>query len=182
MRRSTPWVGLMLCGGLLAGGAQAQLSPQVRGNMHGADARLNFTWSSANSIIVQPNGRSLHIQFDQPAAVDSSALLQQLAPYVMKVEKAADGKSITLTTDKPYKVRSFASGVNNGFDLLDVNDTGPSGKKQTFASPAAEPVPQLAQWLNAFPHAPAHAKPVPEPLESESPIPTSRSSKSGANF
>ncbi len=139
--------------------------PQVQGRIMRDHARLTFEWPQTVYFTAKTSGRDLILTFDRKANPDMARLLSQMSPYVTHVTRRADGRTLVLSLDKPYRIRTFVSESVNGVDLLGID---PKASRMAKAKPAAlkkpevvaatnkEPAPQLAA---ALPAKPATAQP-----------------------
>lgn len=149
-------------------------APVVSGKIKGDYARVTFTWPEAVKFKTAMSGNVLTITFDKPLRSSPAGSLGGLAPYVNKTVLSADRRSVMLTLNQPYPVRSFVSGTSAGVDIMHV-----VSRPQQAAPPAAtpetakaEPVQQAAQAPapSALPkQPPAMTKPAPVPVAKPSP-------------
>ncbi len=95
--------------------------PSVHGSVIRDYARITFEWPRTVFFTAKTKGKSLTLKFDHKASPDTAKLLSQLNPYVTHVERKADGKTLVVSLDKPYRIRTFVSDNINGVDLLGVD-------------------------------------------------------------
>ncbi len=168
--------------GLPVAAPSAQVSnvPVVHGSMMRDHARITFEWPVPVFFTVKANGKQVSITFDRKARPDFKQLLQQLSPYVISAERKPDGKTVVLTLNKAYRIRTFVSDTINGIDLLKV-DGKPAAKPKdamvaeakrfaALAPAAGEPVEAKQETLSVGtpPAEPAPEKPA-EPAEATVP-------------
>lgn len=137
--------------------AYAQTAPVVKASKIRDFGRISFEWPRETRLKAGSNGKQLQIVFEQSAKVDSAAILRGLAPYVTNVAQSADGKSLTLTTNEAYQIRSFVSNNVNGIDILRLGETPTQvavKAPEPKAAPKIEPKPAPTP-------APAPKKPEP---------------------
>ncbi|MCE2927512.1 MAG: hypothetical protein LW823_07725 [Rickettsiales bacterium] len=95
--------------------------PNVKGAVIRDYARITFEWPQTVFFRASASGKELTIRFDRKANPNMATLLSQLSPYVTHAERKADGKTIVLSLNKPYRIRTFVSDRINGVDLLGVD-------------------------------------------------------------
>ncbi len=96
-------------------------TPVVRGEVIRDFARVTFEWPRTVYLTTKTEGNTVTLNFDRRANPDFGALLGGLSPYVVNASLSADGKSVQLTLDKAYRIRSFVSGNLNGVDIVGVD-------------------------------------------------------------
>ncbi len=119
--------------------------PVTRGEVIRDVARVTFEWPKPVEFKVNSKNKNVSITFERKANPDVSAILSKLHPYVTSIERKADGKTIILATDKPYKIRKFMSGSVSGVELVGV-------------APRKPPVQQASKAKNIMPLVPAEDK------------------------
>lgn len=130
--------------------------PVAHGKVVHDFARITFEWPQSVYFKANANGKRLTITFDRKANPNFGPLLSALSPYVVSAERKSDGKTVVLTLDKPYRIRTFVSDHINGVDLLGVdvaalrkpaaaakNDTSKADDRKK-TPPAAKPEKQRA--------------------------------------
>ncbi len=154
---------LMLSAALMAlpaaSRAESAAVPAVKGAVIRDYARLTFEWPQTVFFTATTQGKQLILRFDRKANPDMGRLLSQLSPYVTHAERKADGRTIVLSLNRPYRIRTFVSDNINGVDLLGVDPKArrqiarakPEGKQD--GKPAA--VKPLAKTVNTAKAAPA---------------------------
>jgi tetratricopeptide (TPR) repeat protein len=95
--------------------------PVTHGSVNRDYARITFEWPQLVYFTAKTQGRTLSITFDRPANPDFGPLLTRLSPYVLSAERKRDGKTLVLTLDKPYRIRTFVSDNITGVDLLGID-------------------------------------------------------------
>jgi len=123
-------------------------------------ARITFEWPQTVYFTANTKGKTLTITFDHKANPDMNKLLTQLNPYVTHVQRKADGKTLILSLNKPYRIRTFVSDNINGIDLLGVD---PKAQRTSIAKTIAKttlqvPVAAVEKTVKA------KAAPKPEPV------------------
>lgn len=156
---------LMLPEGVRAGDKNSQL-PLTHGEIIRDYARITFEWPKTVNFVADAKQKVLTVQFDRKVNPDFGAMLKSLYPYVTSAQRKSDGRTIVLTLDKPYKIRTFLADNIGGIDLLDINPR----KREELLAPAT-PIPdiQLADAGSLSPSAgqePASATP-----EAAGPVP-----------
>ena len=101
--------------------ASAENVPMAHGSIGRDYARVTFEWPRKVNFTARADGTSVAITFDHKADPDFGPLLSALSPYVVNARRKSDGKTVVLTLDKPYRIRTFVSDTINGIDLLDIN-------------------------------------------------------------
>lgn len=119
-------------------------SPVVSGRVKGDYARVTFTWPEAVKFKTAMAGNVLTITFDKPLRSSPAGALGELAPYVEKTTLSADKRSVAITLNQPYPIRSFVSGTASGVDIMKIADrpvqkTPPA--KEAAKTPPAAPTP-----------------------------------------
>ena len=112
--------------------------PVMHSEIIRSDARITFEWPQPVHFAVSMKGKTITLVFDRKANPDFGALLSDLYPYVTSARRNSDGKTIVLTLDKAYKIRSFASDNVGGIELLGIDPS-----KGRLASKQAEALSKL---------------------------------------
>ncbi|MDX2113305.1 MAG: hypothetical protein SFW63_06200 [Alphaproteobacteria bacterium] len=107
--------------------AESAAVPAVKGAVIRDYARLTFEWPQTVFFTATTQGKQLILRFDRKANPDMGRLLSQLSPYVTHAERKADGRTIILSLNRPYRIRTFVSDNINGVDLLGVD---PKARRQ----------------------------------------------------
>lgn len=170
---------LALCLVLPAGSAwseDATILPVTTGTIIRNDARITFEWPKAVGFMANANGKTLKVTFGRKANPDFGPLLSSLYPYVTSARRERDGKTIILTLDKPYRIRTFISDNIGGIDILNIDPkkrlalqqntevaalAPAAGSEPAAVTPAATPLPTPTPPTTAAP-APLPAAPAPE--------------------
>jgi hypothetical protein len=140
----------------------AWASPLVSGTQIRDFTRITFEWPTSTKIQTSQQGRELRITFDQQAdAPDFSRVLTRLPAIVQKASLQADKRTVVLTLDKPYRVRSFISGRMNGVDLLPPQTQAP------VETPTPAAVEATAPTTSVTATPPPAPKPAPKPVEAK---------------
>ncbi len=161
-------------------------SPVVSGKLKGDFARITFTWPEKVKFRTAMNGNVLTITFEKPLHSSPGSALSSLSPYIEKAVLSADKRSVAITMNQPYPVRSFVSGTSGGVDVLKVTkrplaqptDNTASSTPETPPQPVPQAKPQqIAQTPPAAPlpapkpAAPAKVEavkpPVPKPIPAQ---------------
>lgn len=129
--------------------------PLARGEVIRDYARITFEWPETVYFTADADGRTLSITFDRAANPDFRPLLARLSPYVKSAERKRDGRTLVLTLDKPYRIRTFISDNVGGVDLLDIHSKRRPPTQLAKAKKKPEPV-AVAEAKNPEP-----AKPTP---------------------
>ncbi len=101
--------------------AAATALPDTHGAIHRDDARITFEWPEAVPFKATAKGTTLTITFPREANPNFGQVLSSLYPYVTSAKRKADGKTIVITLDKPYKIRTFQADAVSGIDLLHID-------------------------------------------------------------
>jgi hypothetical protein len=156
---------LCLVLGFYPADALAKLAPVTKAQVIRDFGRVSFEWPKETRIQAATKGNQVQIRFEQPASVDSAAILRNLRPYLSKVQQSNDGRSLTLTMNKAYKIRSFVSSNVSGVDILRLQekpsevDVKPEKKPQQEALAKPKPEP-TEKPLQNVPFAKASEKPT----------------------
>ena len=105
---------------------------QVTTQRHSGYQRLNFNFGQATTLKVETKGNVLVLHFDAPLKQSPATVANLLTGYATGASLSADGKDLTLTMNKPYRVRHFSSGPIIGMDII-----GPKADSETPAPMAA---------------------------------------------
>lgn len=100
------------------GGAQV---PITTGEIIRDYARITFEWPETVNFTADAHGKLLTVKFDRPANPDFGSLLSNLYPYVISIQRKSDGKTLSITLDRPYKIRTFIANNISGIDLLKID-------------------------------------------------------------
>lgn len=151
--------------------------PVAHGSIIRSDARIAFEWPEPVKFDVKADGTTLTIAFAKKANPSLGELLGNLYPYVKSAQLRSDGKTLSLSLDKPYKIRTFQTDNVIGVDLLDVDlRKRPGYQAQAAAAAGLEPAagekPEEAK--------PAAAEPAPEAKPAAETPPAEEKSKQEA--
>jgi len=120
--------------------------PITHGEIIRNTARITFEWPEPVRFTANAKGKTLTITFKRNADPDFGTVLSQLYPYVTSAKRKSDGRTIVLTLEKPYRIRTFISDNIDGIDLLRIDPaervamrSGEESKTQQLAAlaPAA---------------------------------------------
>ena len=100
---------------------EAPSVPVIQSSFIHNDARITFEWPQPVTFATEVKGKVVTIIFARKANPDFNSLLSSLYPFVISAHQKKDGKTIVLTLDKPYKIRTFMSDNVGGVDLLDID-------------------------------------------------------------
>ncbi len=161
----------MLTACLLAVPASQSLSatalPVTHGSIVRDFARITFEWPDSVYFTATAQGKTVSVTFDRKANPDLNALVAQMQPYIKRAVRKPDGKTIVLTLDKPYRIRTFVSDNINGIDLLEV-DT--KAQRKVVAAKPAKPADPAFNPLTLAGLSPSAGEPAPAPV-AEAPKP-----------
>lgn len=99
--------------------------------------RVNFNFDAPAKMKANVNGNRAVLNFDKPLADSPEAIKAALPDYVTGASLSADKRSLTLTMNKPYRLRQFVTNTGVGVDLLgggDAAETASTNKNK--AEPA----------------------------------------------
>ena len=112
----------ILCPAMVAHAqSDAPSLPVIQSAIIRNDARITFEWPEPVKFTADAKGKKITITFARKADPDFGALLSGLYPYVTSAQRRSDGKTIVLTLDKPYKIRTFLTDAVGGIDLLNID-------------------------------------------------------------
>lgn len=172
--RLSGWLGLGIVIVLaLAMAAQAAVTPKISVRKINDYGRIFFSWPEETRLKASEQGNRITIAFSQATSLDASRIASQLSPYITGAQLSADGKTLNLSTNHPYKIRQFVSGNATGVDILQLKEGGtkealspvePEAEK-IDAEPAAKPSPKpVVQTKPTTPNTPTMAKPASKPV------------------
>lgn len=166
--------------------AQAAITPKVSVRKINDYGRIFLSWPQDTKLKAAASGNRITLTFSNAASLDASRVASQLSPYVTGAQLSADGMTLTLSTNHPYKIRQFVSGNATGVDILQLKDGGasqgitstpaptpaaaPAPAPKTSPAPAAKPAPKEVSKLPALdapkpaakPNAPVQTAPAPQ--------------------
>lgn len=120
-------------------------SPVVTGRLKQDYARITFTWPESVKFKTSISGNTLSITFDKPLHSSPGGALGGLAPYVQKTTLSADKRTVALTLNQPYPIRSFVSGTSSGIDLLHVKSRPLAEKPAETSKPQQQAEKKVAE-------------------------------------
>ena len=134
--------------------------------------RLNFTFSEPATLRLASAGNTVTLQFSKPVTFSRDALAQQLGARATHIAMSTDKKKVTLTLDKPYRVRQFISGTTVGVDILTGEPSKQPADHTTKASAApADTAEPTASVMSTKAETPPPPVPAAAPLAVEPPPP-----------
>lgn len=135
----------LLSGFLIAGGmgARAAVAPTVTGQHIRDFARVTFEWPDATTLDAKADGNVVTIRLERASNPNFGGMLKNLSPYVKKAEVLNGGKTVRLTLDREYRVRSFVSGNVSGVDILGVGQAPKTVQQAEAPPPAPAPAPAI---------------------------------------
>lgn len=111
--------------GMPAASARAENSainlPVISGTLIRNDARITFEWPKPVPFTAKAKDNKITITFDRRISPDLGALLSSLYPYIKNAQTLRDEKTLILTMDNAYKIRTFITDNIGGIDLLGVD-------------------------------------------------------------
>ena len=131
--------GLAVAGALVAlplSYSYAATAPVVKAQKIRDFARISFEWPKETLLSAGTQGNQIRLTFEQAADVNPASILKNLAPYVTNVLKGTDGRTLILSMNQAYKIRSFVSSNVNGVDILRIGEASPESAKNE--KPAAQ--------------------------------------------
>ena len=150
--------------------------PVVRGEKLRDFARITFEWPRTTFLQAEMHGNVLAITFDRTARSDLSPLVSQLSAYIDHAQTSSDGKTLLLTLNDNYRIRSFVSGTINGVDILPPRRAEAAAESKTVPEAAAVDAPERP------PHAHMHARIRREPKSLASASPAAKTAPAGATL
>ena len=110
----------------------ADAATRVTSTKSGNFLRVSFAWDSAVKMKLSASGKQVTLHFSKPLHTNITAIAAQLQPHVKNIRGKSGGKTVSLSLNKPYRVRQFLSGNTNGIDII-------IGKEQVQAATANAP-------------------------------------------
>lgn len=126
--------------------------PVTKGSINRDNARITFEWPEPVAFKAHARGTALTITFPKEVNPNFGQVLSSLYPYVVSAKRKSDGKTLLLTLDKAYKIRTFQSDGINGVDLLHID---PKRRPDYQASLAAAKLSPSAGGTDGAPTATA---------------------------
>lgn len=80
--------------------------------------RVIFPFEQATRLKTSSNGTTATLTFNNPLNQSPYAIQAKLPGYVTDAKLSADKRTLTLTMNKPYRLRQFVSGNKVGIDLM----------------------------------------------------------------
>lgn len=96
---------------------------------------MNFDFGAPAKLKVDNSGTTAVLNFSQPVTDSPQAIARNLPDYVSAATLSADKRSITLTLNKPHRIRQFVSGSGIGIDLLGTPDNSAVSDTEAKAEP-----------------------------------------------
>lgn len=145
-RRALAWLLVICFCGFIPDAMAGDSLPVTHGSIQRDSARITFEWPEQAGFKASASGTRLTIRFDRDANPHFGQMLSSLYPYVVSAKRRADGKTIEITLDKPYRIRSFESDGVSGIDLLDID---PGRRPDRLARQAATLAPAAGDAAGA---------------------------------
>lgn len=101
--------------------SNAPTLPVIQSSFIRSDARITFEWPQPVEFHASAKGKTLTVVFERKTNPEFGDLLAAMYPYVVSAHQKNDGKTIVLTMDKPYKIRTFLSDNVGGIDILNID-------------------------------------------------------------
>ncbi len=73
------------------------------------------------------------LKFNAKLQESPEKIAGQLSGYVTKAQLSANGKELTLTLSKPYRIRQFTSNAGIGIDVVGAPEATPLNKSRSEA-------------------------------------------------
>ncbi|MDG1286060.1 MAG: hypothetical protein P8P30_00685 [Rickettsiales bacterium] len=116
--------------------ASAQVRPQASASVIRDFARVSFTHAAPLKLRNAVKGRQIRLRFDKPVEISAAPLLKKLKPYVISISQSNDKRSLLITTNREYRIRSFVSGKNTGIDIIGLQKGGTQAAVKKKTPPA----------------------------------------------
>ena len=146
----------------------------VRGSVIRDFARITFEWPEKTSVKASSSGNKITLQFDKSSNPSFGSLLAKLNPYISSASVAKDGKTIILTTNKNYKIRSFVSGNAAGVDVLGID---PKAARSKASPQKTAKAPEEKQKIKKQPVSKAKKDVAANQTAAKKPAPESKAKK-----
>lgn len=156
-----------------ANGAGAEMT--VSGRITHDFARISFASARANYVNATARGKNVTVTFEHPAEIDTRALAGRLSPYVSAARLSADRRTLSLTLDQPYRVRSFVSEKISGIDILGIDP-----EATALAQENSAPKPAVKYVSRAPEKAVEKKEPPKKAAKAATPEPKSASTETAA--
>lgn len=161
--------------------------PVISGELIRNSARITFEWPKTVPFTADAQGKKLTITFARKANPEFGRLVSSLYPYIVSAQRKGDEKTIILTMDKPYKIRTFIADNVSGIDIIDID---PQRRKTLIAGTSPAPQTGTKQYSALNPAAgkpqdfaalsPSASKPEVKESPAESPAAESPPAESPA--
>lgn len=125
---------LLLAGTAWSAAATGKVA-NVRGSKQDGFSRIIFSWPNDVNISARVDGTRLAMTFNRKSDFDFTALKSSLPDTVLGAEMTPDGRTVMLTLDRAYRIRTFTSDRMAGVDLLKPAQT-PAAAAEEASSPA----------------------------------------------
>lgn len=133
--------------------------PVTKGSINRDAARITFEWPEAVPFKVSAKGKTITISFPREANPNFGQVLSSLYPYVTRAQRKGDGKTIVITMDKAYQIRTFQADAVGGIDMLHVDlSRRPSSQASLDAAALTPSAGESSNAPNDSTAAPAGAK------------------------
>jgi len=136
--------------------------PIINGSVVHDYARITFEWPEAVKFSADASGKKITVTFARATRPDFGPLLSALYPYVISAEKKKDGKTLLLTLDKPYKIRTFTADNISGIDLLNIDPEERLALREHKALKQLAAIPPDAAALSALSPTAGEAQDAPQ--------------------
>lgn len=159
----------------LSFGASAAMAASIEAASHKGFGRINFAFGAPAKLNASVSGSTATLTFSAPVTESPEAIRAALPAYVRDAKVSADKRTVTLTLNKPYRIRQFVGSNGIGVDLVgepgettaEAAPQKPTSKPEDLSSDASE-TPKAAVTSKLVPVAgsdkPA-AKPAPKAVE-----------------
>ncbi|MES2983775.1 MAG: hypothetical protein V4735_01140 [Pseudomonadota bacterium] len=125
---------------------------------HKGYGRITFNFDQPAKLRMANSGTTAELVFDAPVSGSAAAIKAGLPGYVSNAALSADKKTVTLTLNKPYRMRQFVSGATVGIDLIGAATTTNAPEDLTKDATAQAPTPPPAPAST-----PVEKKPIAKP-------------------
>lgn len=125
--------------------------------------RLSFTTSAATTLAANSKGNIITLRFSSKLKETPAAIQARLGGIATSAKISADGRTLTLTLDKPYRIRQFTGSDGPGIDIMGAGSASaspPEKLAENSTKPSAKTVagaPKKSSLLSTKSKAPAPA-------------------------
>ena len=166
MTRALPRLSIALA--MIALFCTAAYAAQISSQPHTGYERLTFTFKQPAKLTVDAKGTTITLHFNEALGQSADAVTAKLKGYATSASLSADGKTLTITTNKAYRTRHFVSGTMVGLDFIgagdasqetaDADDNAEEDAALTTKKPAPVPAAKAPE-----------EKPAAKPVKKEAP-------------